>query len=420
MLEILEDNGYYYCIMEKANGGSLVDHLLDKHPDGVMPEEDLKQMMRDMLEAVGHVHKQGVLHRDLKPDNFVVRRMSDPGALEEPDQILSWRSSRRTPGGTVERVALIDFDHADSDYSPRSASPRSESVFGTQGFNAPEQYLGHSSAASDLWSIGVILYLFMTGTMPYDLAKLEKQARMEHRNFSKKSDTGNNWLSAVYYKMMGCPPKWDCDPWTQSKACSDFCRNLLAFKTESRPQTAEEALCHPWLAKDECQLIPLVPQNSKANLEDPPFVKDEVGKRPEPLPSTQGESLPPMPDRPSANEIKSIMDPVGYRTHATSSASNVLQVGTPQPKNAHDAIPPNLVNSLYESTERGDCPWGDITPQTPSLHPWCKSPLKKGVQQMQASFLHDREERAKRLPALSARKDLMSLRAVAIEKCFFT
>jgi len=247
ILEVLENDEYYYVVMEKAAGGSLVDHLLSRHSDGIMPEEDLKQMMRDMLEAVGHVHKQGVLHRDIKPQNFVVRKIEEPDTDEPEQNGPEGDASPKTPKKVVERVSLIDFDHADADYSPCSPSPKTDCVFGTQGFNAPEQYLGHSSPSSDLWSLGVILYLFMTGNMPYDVGRLEKEAKKEHRNFSAE---GTTWFHTVYDKMMEAAPKWDCDPWLKNKACTDFCQKLLTFHAQARPQSAEAALLHPWLSQD--------------------------------------------------------------------------------------------------------------------------------------------------------------------------
>eukprot|EP00746_Dinoflagellata_sp_MGD_P072659 gnl/MRDRNA2_/MRDRNA2_29473_c0_seq1.p1 gnl/MRDRNA2_/MRDRNA2_29473_c0~~gnl/MRDRNA2_/MRDRNA2_29473_c0_seq1.p1 ORF type:complete len:380 (+),score=74.50 gnl/MRDRNA2_/MRDRNA2_29473_c0_seq1:142-1281(+) len=253
IIEILENDEYYYIVMEKAAGGSLVDNLLNRHKDGVMPEGELKQMISDMLEAVGHVHKQGIIHRDIKPDNFVVRRVASSEELKEEGKEPS---SPKNLQKKVERVSLIDFDHADADYSPCSpgASPKTDCIWGTQGFNAPETYLGHSLPASDLWSLGVILYLFMTGSMPYDVKKLEKDARKEHRNFSVVTEGKNTyWFTTVYDKMLATPPNWLCEPWASNKACTDFCQKLLSFHHESRPQSAEEALRHPWLVKDECR-----------------------------------------------------------------------------------------------------------------------------------------------------------------------
>merc|ERR1711933_173013 len=104
----------------------------------------MKYLMRQILTAVGHVHEQGMLHRDIKPDNLVMQVYPDP----------------ESPSGKAHKVMLIDFDHADPEWSP--VLPRtpydSETSFGTRRFNAPETFQGSFSQESDLYSVGVILY----------------------------------------------------------------------------------------------------------------------------------------------------------------------------------------------------------------------------------------------------------------------
>ncbi|CAE8624249.1 unnamed protein product, partial [Polarella glacialis] len=96
--EVLEDDKFYYIVMEKATGGSFFAGLLSEFQDGIMPAEEIKRLMHGVLEAIGHVHKQGMLHRDIKPDNLVMRFCDDC----------------MSPTGKSRRAAIIDFDHADS------------------------------------------------------------------------------------------------------------------------------------------------------------------------------------------------------------------------------------------------------------------------------------------------------------------
>lgn len=142
----------------------------------------------------------------------------------------------------MRRVMLIDFDHADVETGLVSSTPYFDdpAIFGTLAFNAPETFGGCYSVQSDLYSVGVILYLLMAGKMPYpsDLFK---------------SDAGGDptigWQLRTFQRMKQASLDFDCDPWREQPTCMDFCRSLLAFKAVDRPSSVDTALSHPWLAR---------------------------------------------------------------------------------------------------------------------------------------------------------------------------
>lgn len=239
-LEVLEDDTHFYCVMEKAAGGSLLSYLVTKHSDGCVPEAEMKELMREILHAVGHIHNQGMIHRDIKPDNIVVRKIEDPSS---------------SSSSKVDRVTIIDFDHAEMNYSPCTPSPRSPNIWGTTGYNAPETYLGHFSPASDLFSVGVTLYLLMTGKMPYDRKAL-KQIDLDSPQVSEslKNEGRPKWVShdectKVRDKMCAMKVDWSCDPWPQNEPCRSFCQSLLHCQPQRRPRSVAEALQHKWLVQ---------------------------------------------------------------------------------------------------------------------------------------------------------------------------
>lgn len=232
--EFMEDEKFYYIVMDRARGGSFFGSLLEEFKDGSMPQHAVKGIMREILEAVSHLHRHRVLHRDIKPDNLCMQLFADPSS----------------PTSEVKRVVLIDFDHADPDFSPVSPS-KDHSTYGTLRFNAPESLLGEYSAASDLYSVGAILYLLMTGKMPHDDSVFEEaeEALLSEEDSKERSPQSRGcWMRQVYVHLRDQPVDWRCDPWPHLSDCRDFCARLLAFDPLERFVCAEEALHHTWLA----------------------------------------------------------------------------------------------------------------------------------------------------------------------------
>ncbi|CAK9040426.1 unnamed protein product [Durusdinium trenchii] len=227
--EVLEDQQFYYIVMEKAKGGSLFKGLLKQFEDGHMPPTEVRRLIRGILEAIGYIHEHGMLHRDIKPDNLVMRDVQSD-AME---------------GGAL-RVAIIDFDHADPEYLSKpkpmdSEQPSCDYFCGTVQFSAPEAFMGCFSPASDLYSIGIILYLIMAGKMPFDNSIFQ-----EEMSVLQQSPKSRGWTMNLWKRLKSQAIDWSCDPWPQQPECASFCRWLLAFEPSKRPSSAAEALEHDW------------------------------------------------------------------------------------------------------------------------------------------------------------------------------
>jgi len=222
--EVLEDDRFYYIVMDRANGGSFFTGLLDEFKDGVVPVGAIQKVMREILEALCHVHDQGLLHRDIKPDNLVMQVCADGS----------------------KRVMLIDFDHANSETFRQPKGERyTEDVFGTLRFNAPETFAGAYSQQSDLWSVGVILYLLMTGKMPYSDDIFDEETESGVCPATPKF----SWKKAIAHRLRSEQIDWRCDnAWESQPLCQDLCMKLLTFKPKDRTQSAREALSHAWFA----------------------------------------------------------------------------------------------------------------------------------------------------------------------------
>lgn len=107
---------------------------------------------------------------------------------------------------------------------------------GTPGYIAPEALQGQMSPQSDLWSVGVILYILMTGEMPWSsMVSLEDGL------------VGSPSAKQMYRALKAEVLEWEEAPWPDFPHARDLCQKLLAFSLEDRMKDCEEALNHPWL-----------------------------------------------------------------------------------------------------------------------------------------------------------------------------
>jgi eukaryotic-like serine/threonine-protein kinase len=131
--------GHVYLVMEYFAYGSLREHLT-----AAVPRETALDYVRQIASALEIIHRAGIVHRDLKPANVMRRR-----------------------DGTL---ALIDFGTA-KHVGQAGDLTRTGTVVGTPHYMSPEQCAGLDlSPASDLYSLGVMFYEMLTGTLPYTAA----------------------------------------------------------------------------------------------------------------------------------------------------------------------------------------------------------------------------------------------------------
>lgn len=143
--DVYESKTHVYLIMTLMNGGDLFDAL--KARDFNMDEEESKTIVFKILEALIYIHNFGIVHRDLKTENILVRNKDDP--LD---------------------IMLTDFGL--SKYKgPKEVMLKK---VGTLAYIAPEVILekGYSHKV-DLWSLGCMMHLLLRGYLPFDAGSME-------------------------------------------------------------------------------------------------------------------------------------------------------------------------------------------------------------------------------------------------------
>ena len=133
------EDGTYYIAMEYIPGGTLKEHIL---AEGPLDPDTATELGLQVARALGHAHERGVIHRDIKSRNILL-----------------------TKAGYAK---VADFGIARAATATTTTS-RSRLVLGTPGYISPEQAMGKLvDTRSDLYSLGVVLYEMLTGTLPYD------------------------------------------------------------------------------------------------------------------------------------------------------------------------------------------------------------------------------------------------------------
>jgi len=152
IMDVAEYLGRPYYIMSYINGGSL-DDLLNKQ--GKISIDQALEIIIKLLTALSEMHRKGIIHRDIKPDNVILDESGEP--------------------------ILIDFGIARMEEGNKAKTGTGFSI-GTPAYMSPEQLDGNIvNHQTDLYSIGILLFELITGNPPYEgnLSSIIKQQQSE-------------------------------------------------------------------------------------------------------------------------------------------------------------------------------------------------------------------------------------------------
>jgi calcium-dependent protein kinase len=197
LFESFEDHRNIYLILELCTGGELFDRIIDS---GHFTEVQAAIVMQNMFRAIFYMHENKICHRDLKPENFLF-------TTKEP----------------IEKTHLkvIDFGLA----CKFSADQVLTTKAGTPYYVAPQVLAGKYDQSSDMWSLGVIMYVVLCGYPPfYGESDADVLAKVRLGNFS---------FNAADWKNV-------------SEDAKNLIRMLLKMNPKDR-YTAEQSLNHVWV-----------------------------------------------------------------------------------------------------------------------------------------------------------------------------
>ncbi|KAL6781282.1 hypothetical protein ACKKBG_A10510 [Auxenochlorella protothecoides x Auxenochlorella symbiontica] len=199
LYEVWEDASYIFLVQEACLGGELFDLVVQNK---AFSEQDAAKTIAAVLSMVSHCHARGILCRDLKPENWLLKRSE---------------SSVHPENLRAVDFGLSTFHHP--------TAPCTERV-GSSYYVAPEVLQGSYSWPADLWSVGVMAYVLLSGFPPF-------------------------WGSSdpvIYHRILHDDLDFGYEPWQAvSATAKDFVASLLRRDPAQRA-TLADARAHPWIA----------------------------------------------------------------------------------------------------------------------------------------------------------------------------
>ncbi|XP_040184703.1 serine/threonine-protein kinase H1 isoform X1 [Rana temporaria] len=198
LIEVFETQERVYMVMELATGGELFDRIIAK---GSFTERDATHVLQMVLEGVKYLHTLGITHRDLKPENLLYYHP-----------------------GTDSKIMITDFGLASA--RKKGDDCLMKTTCGTPEYIAPEILVRKPYTNSvDMWALGVISYILLSGTMPFE----------------------DDNRTRLYRQILKGKYSYSGEPWPSvSNLAKDFIDRLLMVEPSER-MTASQALKHPWI-----------------------------------------------------------------------------------------------------------------------------------------------------------------------------
>lgn len=182
LIGVWESSSNIYMVTEQCEGGEMMEYIAKAHGEGIHTE-DVARIAMELLSAVGHCSDHGVIHRDIKPENIMFRN--------------------REPGSSLR---LIDFGCACRDV-PDPAAPKDEdfrhtTFAGTPFYISPEMYQRAYTTKTDVWSVGITLYVLVAGYPAEQLQKAFNILQKSDRDLRELPDMPKDELPDAFFDML--------------------------------------------------------------------------------------------------------------------------------------------------------------------------------------------------------------------------
>ena len=225
--EHFEEHGYFYIVLDLVSGGEMFDHLIQS---GAYSEADAARLVREVASALAFCHGVGVVHGDLKPENIMLSSANASDAV----------------------IKLVDFGGAE--VLEETVFPwRADDSRGKTPAYCPPEILQNTMAPAapsvDMWALGIIVYIMLTGLHPFDLTGNTPDAEVERKILALESPPIMNSPITAHL----------------SKSAIDLIEKLIVWDPKKR-MTAMQMLGHPWVRGETARTDKMVDSDKKLSM----------------------------------------------------------------------------------------------------------------------------------------------------------
>lgn len=208
--EVIEDDDNIYIVMDKCDGGDLSEYM-EKHKNNI-DETSVRDLIKNCLKTLATCHANNIIHNDVKPQNFLLQNEDDLSSLKLIDFGISVFSEEMNGN-------YVSFEN-------------------TPWYCSPESLESKNSKKTDVWQVGVMTHLLLTGKFP----------------FNDKQNPFHPSVYKIWNSVLNDTIDFKKDYWKHiSESGKDFIKNLLTKNPSQRP-TVFEALLHHWITQKDVSI----------------------------------------------------------------------------------------------------------------------------------------------------------------------
>ncbi|MFN6498888.1 MAG: protein kinase domain-containing protein [Nostoc sp. DedQUE01] len=242
-----QSNGQFYLVQEWIEGDTLTAKVQEQ---GLLSESAVREILINLLPILEQVHNQRIVHRDIKPDNIILRHRDHKAVL------IDFGAVRESMGTVMNSQGL----------------PTSSIVIGTPGYMPSEQAAGRPVYSSDLYSLGMTAIYLLTGKQPQELETDSRSGEIIwHRHALSISPT----LAGVIDRAIAYHPR---DRFATAREMLD----TLQFGSVAPTIPYNQPPVAPTVAYNQPPVAPTLPYNQPpvANVQPPATLQNTVAVSP--------------------------------------------------------------------------------------------------------------------------------------------